>query len=108
LRTRPDGQPPVTFGRFEAEAPNVRWVGDALHGPKIAGRKSYLFCFLDDHSRAVMGARWGYFEDVVRLAAALRKGLAARGVPKAIYVDYADVWVMPIPTRNCWRPGSAT
>jgi putative transposase len=24
LRTRPDGQPPEVFGRFEAEAPNVR------------------------------------------------------------------------------------
>lgn len=25
LTTRPDGQPPKAFGRFEAEAPNVRW-----------------------------------------------------------------------------------
>ena len=31
--------------------------------------------------RAVMAARWGYFEDSVRLAAALRPALAARGVP---------------------------
>src|SRR6185436_15842507 len=23
----------VVFGRFEADAPNERWVGDALHGP---------------------------------------------------------------------------
>jgi putative transposase len=93
LRTRPDGQPPEVFGRFEAEAPNVRWVGDALHGPKIAGRKTYLFCFLDDHSRAVMGARWGLFEDVVRLTAALRNGLAARGVPQSIHVDNGSAFV---------------
>ena len=33
-----------------------------------------------------MAARWGYFEDSVRLAAALRPALAARGVPAAIYV----------------------
>ena len=46
-----------------------------------------MFCFIDDHSRAVMAARWGYFEDTVRLAAALRPALAARGVPGAIYVD---------------------
>jgi len=46
-----------------------------------------MFAFLDDHSRAVMAARWGYFEDTVRLAAALRPALAARGVPEAIYVD---------------------
>ncbi len=42
-----------------------------------------------------MAARWGYFEDSVRLAAALRPALAARGVPEAIYVDYADPAVMP-------------
>lgn len=93
LRSRPDGQAPEVFGRFEAEAPNVRWVGDALHGPKVAGRNTYLFCFLDDHSRAVMGARWGYFEDVVRLTAALRNGLAARGVPQSIYVDNGSAFV---------------
>ena len=39
------------FGRFEAEAPNVLWVADVLHGPLIGGRKTYLVAFLDDHSR---------------------------------------------------------
>ena len=82
LNTRPDGQPPQAFGRFEAGRPNELWTGDALHGPQVAGRKAYLFAFLDDHSRAVMAARWGYFEDSVRLAAALRPALAARGVPE--------------------------
>ena len=56
-----------------------------------------MFAFLDDHSRAVMAARWGYFEDSVRLAAALRPALAARGVPDAIYVDYAELRIMPTP-----------
>jgi putative transposase len=42
LATRPGGHPPQAFGRFEAAAPNDRWVGDALHGPVIAGRKTYL------------------------------------------------------------------
>jgi putative transposase len=95
LRTRPDGAPPEVFGRFECAAPNEMWTGDALHGPRVAGRKAFLFCFIDDHSRAVMAARWGYFEDTVRLAAALRPALAARGVPARIYTDYADPPVMP-------------
>src|SRR6202034_2688970 len=69
----------VVFGRFEAAPPNALWTGDALHGPAVGGRKTYLFCFIDDHSRAVMGARWAFHEDVVRLAAALRPALAARG-----------------------------
>ena len=37
------------FGRFEAARPNEIWTGDALHGPRIGGRKTYLFAFLDDH-----------------------------------------------------------
>lgn len=49
LNTRPDGSAPKAFGRFEAAAPNDRWTGDALHGPVVAGRKTYLFAFIDDH-----------------------------------------------------------
>src|SRR5262249_27592060 len=95
---RPDGLAPEVFGHFECGRPNEMRTGDALHGPRIGGRKAYLFCFLDDHSRAVMAARWGYFEDTVRLAAALRAALAARGVPARIYTDYADPPVMPTRT----------
>ena len=71
---RPDeGQ--RAFGRFEAARPNEMWTGDALHGPVIGGQKVFLFAFIDDHSRAVMGARWSYHDDVVRLAAAFRPAL---------------------------------
>jgi len=86
------------FGRFQAGRPNELWTGDALHGLVIGGRKTYLFCFIDDHSRAVMGARWAFHEDVVRLAAALRPALAVRGVPESAYVDngsaFADAWLL--------------
>jgi putative transposase len=89
------------FGRFEADRPNELWTGDALHGPVVCGRKTYLFCFIDDHSRAVMAARFGFSEDTVRLAAALRPALAARGVPEQIYVDngsaFCDAWLL----RGC-------
>jgi putative transposase len=97
-------QPPAdpgqrqVFGRFEASRPNELWTGDALHGPQVGGRKTYLFCFIDDHSRAVMGARWAFHEDVVRLAAALRPALAVRGVPESVYVDngsaFVDAWLL--------------
>ena len=49
LNTPPDGTRPAAFGRFEAAARNELWTGDALHGPKIDGRKTYLFAFIDDH-----------------------------------------------------------
>ena len=75
LNTRPDGSPPQAFGRFEADAPGDLWTGDALHGPTIAGRKTYLFAFIDDHSRALVGYRFGLSEDTVRLEAAFRAAL---------------------------------
>lgn len=93
LNTRPDGLPPRAFGRFEAAAPNDRWTGDALHGPMIAGRKTYLFAFIDDHSRTLVGYRWGHSEDTVRLEAALRAGLAARGIPHTVYLDNGSAMV---------------
>jgi putative transposase len=95
----------AVFGRFEAERPNELWTGDALHGPRIGGRKTYLFAFLDDHSRAIVGHRWGFAEDTVRLAAALRPALASRGVPDGVYVDngsaFVDAWLL----RACAKLG---
>jgi putative transposase len=97
------GQP--VFGRFEADAPNERWVGDALHGPKLGGRKTYLFAFLDDRTRLAVGYRFGFAEDTVRLAAALQPALAARGVPGSVYVDngsaFVDAWLL----RACAKLG---
>ncbi len=101
LNTRPDGSPPEAFGRFEAAAPGDLWTGDALHGPVIAGRKTYLFCFIDDHSRALVGYRFGLSEDTVRLEAALRAALASRGVPRACYLDNGSPMVSKQLLRAC-------
>jgi putative transposase len=93
------------FGRFEAGRPNEIWTGDALHAIRVAGRKTYLFAFIDDHSRAVMAARFGFAEDTIRLAAALRPALESRGVPEWIYVDngsaFVDAWLL----RACAKLG---
>ena len=101
LNTRPDGSPPAAFGRFEAAAGNDRWTGDALHGPAVGGHKAYLFAFVDDHSRALVGYRWGHSEDTVRLEAALRHGLGSRGVPRSIYVDNGSAFVAAPLLRAC-------
>ncbi|GFG49085.1 hypothetical protein MAGR_05260 [Mycolicibacterium agri] len=99
------GEAPAVFGRFEATEPNELWVGDALHGPRVGDRKTYLFAFLDDHSRLAVGYRFGFAEDAVRLAAALRPALASRGVPAGIYVDngsaFCDAWLL----RACAKLG---
>ncbi len=93
------------FGRFEAARPNEIWTGDALHAIRVQGRKTYLFAFIDDHSRAVMAARFGFAEDTIRLAAALRPALGSRGIPEHAYVDngsaFVDAWLL----RACAKLG---
>ncbi|MDR2453747.1 MAG: DDE-type integrase/transposase/recombinase [Bifidobacteriaceae bacterium] len=96
---------PEPHGRFQADFPNELWVADALHGPRVAGRKTYLFAFMDDHSRYVVGARWAHSEDHARFAIALRPALAACGVPGALYVDNGAAMVDKALARACARLG---
>lgn len=99
--------PRRAFGRFEAEARNVRWTGDAMHGRfKIGGTKPILFAFIDDHSRLIPGWRWGFSEDTIRLEAALRAGLESRGVPASVYVDNGSPFVSRQLERACAVLGS--
>lgn len=101
----PTGTPAQATGRFEAGRPNEIWVGDGLHGPKIGGRKTYLFAFLDDHSRLVTAARWAFAEDAVRLSAALRPALQTHGIPDSAYVDNGSAFVDASLARICARLG---
>src|SRR6266545_952615 len=54
---------PRAFGRFEAERPNERWMGDVLVGPfvpcpRVGGSKrAYLFVLVDDYSRLLVHGR---------------------------------------------------
>ena len=57
LLTRPDGAQPPAFGRFEAARPNELWTGDALHGPVIGGRKTYLSVTWNPSAEGSVGRR---------------------------------------------------
>ena len=109
LNVRADGRSPgKVYGRFEADARNQLWTGDGLHGPKLAGaaaRRAVLLAFIDDHSRLLVGWRWGTGEDVFRLEAALRSGLMSRGIPEAILVDFVPRHKIDLlfPRRLCAR-----
>jgi putative transposase len=105
LNVRADGRlPGKVYGRFEASARNELWTGDGLHGPILAGaaaRRAVLLAFIDDHSRLLVGWRWGTGEDVFRLEAALRAGLMTRGVPNAVLVDRGSAFVSSQLLRAC-------
>ncbi len=104
LNVRADGRMPgKVYGRFEASVRNELWTGDGLHGPKLShnAARAVLLAFIDDHSRLLVGWRWGTGEDVFRLEAALRAGLMARGVPESILVDRGSAFVSSQLLRGC-------
>jgi len=92
LNRRPDGSPPQVFGRFEADTPNELWVTDGLHGPIIDGRRAVLFAILDDHSRFVVGHRWGFGENTLGMQAALHDAVKTHGCPSSLYADNGSAY----------------
>jgi putative transposase len=95
------GQIGRALGRFEAEFRNELWTGDALHGPLVDGHRTFLFCFIDDHSRLLVGYRWAAREDVLNASRALRAGIACHGLPTAVYVDNGSPFVSGQLLRAC-------
>ena len=77
--------------KFEAELPNDLWQSDCLHGPLVEEggrmRKSYLFAFLDDHSRIVPHAQFYLSERLDSYLDALEQALLKRGLPRKLYLD---------------------
>lgn len=92
LNTRPDGSAPKAFGRFEATACDQLWVSDGLHGPIVEGKRAVLFALLDDHSRYVVGHRWGHGEDTLGMQAALHDAVKTHGCPQRLYVDNGSAY----------------
>jgi len=92
LNTRPDGNPPAVFGRFEAGEPDELWVSDGLHGPIVEGSRAVLFALLDDYSRYVVGGRWGHGEDTLGMQAALHDAVKTHGCPRNLYSDNGSAY----------------
>jgi putative transposase len=92
LNTRPDGDPPKAFGRFEAAECDDLWVTDGLHGPVVEGRRAVLFALLDDHSRYVVGHRWGHGENTLDMQAALHDAVKTHGCPRRLYADNGSAY----------------
>ncbi len=77
--------------KFEAEFPNDLWQSDAMHGPMIKTeqkrKKSYLFAFIDDHSRLVPHGEFYLSENIDAYLLALFEAVSKRGLPRKLYID---------------------
>jgi putative transposase len=93
---------PKAYGRYEAGAPNERWITDVLVGPWVpwprrdGSVRARLFLIVDDHSRLLADGRFFAHENARACQDLLRRAITRRGVPQVLYADYADPPVMPI------------
>jgi putative transposase len=98
---------PKAFGRYEAAAPNERWITDVLSGPGSRTRESptsvraKLFLIVDDHSRLLVHGRFFAHENARACQEALRQAIVHRGLPEVLYADngapFKNAWL----TRTC-------
>lgn len=93
---------PKVFGRYEAEAPNDRWITDVLVGPWVpwprvgASVRAKLFLIVDDHSRLIVDGRFFAHENARACQELLRRAIVRRGVPVVLYADNGA------PFNNAW------
>lgn len=98
---------PRTYGRFEAERPNQRWIGDVLVGPFVphprqpGSQRAYLFLLVDDYSRLLLHGRW-FSEQTARAGQLLlRAAIQRRGLPEQLYLDNGAPYVNAFLERTC-------
>jgi putative transposase len=101
LTTRPGGQPPAAFGRFEAGRVNEIWTADLMNGPVVAGRACHLAGIIDDHSRFLTGHQFVRRPDAVRFAGVLRAAVAQYGIPAVLYTDHGGCFTDASLARTC-------
>lgn len=85
--------------RFEADAPNVIWQSDMLAGPWLPDparpgkmRRTWLYAFLDDHSRLLLHGRFSFKGDLPALELVFRFALQKYGICTKVYYDNGQVY----------------
>ncbi len=91
------------FGRYEASAPNERWITDVLVGPFVpypkidSSVRAKLFLIVDDHSRLIIDGRFYTHENARSCQDILRHAIGHRGLPMVLYADngapFANGWI---------------
>jgi putative transposase len=92
-------QRPKPYRRFERLHFGDLWQGDAMDGPYLPDpekpereRQTFLFAFLDDHSRLIPHAQFYWNEQLPRMEDCFKRAILRYGRPLSVYVDRAKVY----------------
>lgn len=92
LKRKPMGAMPVQEAHaFAYDAFGQMWTADFMHGPKVkVGRsfkKTYLLAILDDATRYIVFAAFGFSEGTAVLIDGLSLAVRRFGIPQKFYTD---------------------
>jgi putative transposase len=98
---------PKAYGRYEAAAPNERWITGVLVGPWVryprrdGPVRARLFLIVDDHSRLLADGRFYGQENARACQDLLHRAVTRRGLPQILYADngapFSNAWL----ARTC-------
>jgi transposase InsO family protein len=85
---------PKARKRFEMGRFGELWTGDFMHGPRVLEapeakklKKAILLAIIDDHSRMIVAAEFGFFENTKLIEKVFKDAILAYGLPDRLYVD---------------------
>jgi putative transposase len=94
--------------RFEMNYFGELWTCDFMHGPQVLEggggkrrRKAILMAIIDDHSRMIVGACFGFFENTRLIEQVFKDAILAHGLPGRLYCDNGAAFSSSYLSRVC-------
>jgi len=98
LMKKADGAPShKDHRRFEFEKAGDLWLSDVMHAVPVPidgkrKHKTYLIAFIDDATRVVPFACFGFAENASTFFPALKQAILRRGLPRRLFVDNGSIF----------------
>ena len=94
--------------RFEMNYFGELWTCDFMHGPQVLDqpgakrrKKAILLAIIDDHTRLIVGARFGLFENTRLIEQVFKEAILSHGVPDRLYCDNGASFSSQYLSRVC-------
>lgn len=94
--------------RFEMTRFGELWTCDCMHGPLVLEsqdgkrrRKAILLAIIDDHTRMIVGAEFGFFENTTLLEKVFKGAILSFGICSRFYCDNGSIFSSNYLSRVC-------
>jgi|688.fasta_scaffold120915_3 transposase InsO family protein len=98
--------------KFERGSFGELWTVDFMHGPQVLEspdgkrrRKAILLAVIDDHSRMIVGYRFGWLENTRLIEHVFKDAILAYGLPDRLYCDNGPSFSSQYLSRVCAHLG---